>query len=69
MKVHFEGSIAGYGMEVEEKWRNEKLIPHKTKKCTGTMMSLGNEQYFTDDMDKVTCGLCIRCWNKFAKEN
>ena len=33
------------------------------------MMSLGNENYLTDDMDKVTCKLCIRRWNKYVREN
>lgn len=68
MKTHFEGRLAGSGSRALEAWENEKLIPYKTKKCNGMMMSIGNEKYFTDDMDKVTCKLCIRRWNKFVRE-
>lgn len=69
MKVHFEGACAGGGIDAVEAWKQEGLIPYKTKSCTGLMMKKGNEKFFTDDMDRVTCGLCIRRWNKFAREN
>jgi len=68
MKIHFIGEDAGSGMQALEAWDNEGLIPYKTRKCDGFMMKRGNEKYFTDNIDKVTCKLCIRRWNKLNRD-
>ncbi len=68
MKIHFIGESAGGGTEALASWEHEKLIPYLTKSCTGFMMPIGNEKFLTDDMDKVTCKLCIRRWNKYVRE-
>lgn len=71
VKIHFMKNDYKAGerpsIEALEAWNNEKLIPSVSKSCTGFMMELKNKKYLTDDMDKVTCGLCIRQWNKFVK--
>ena len=69
MKIHYIGRSAGEGADAIEAWKKEGLIPYRTKMCTGTMLRLGNEKYFSDDMDKVTCKLCLRMWNKYVREN
>lgn len=68
MKIHLIGESAGSGSEALESWEHDGLIPYKTKSCTGFMMKKGNENFFTHDIDKVTCRLCIRRWNKFVRE-
>ncbi len=69
MKVHLVGKeTSGGGVQALESWEKENLIPYKTKCCTGLMMSRGKEAFFTDDLSKVTCGLCIRRWNKFLRK-
>lgn len=68
MKIHLEQ----YDKETEVVlgiWEHEDVIPHLSRKCDGLMMSKGNEEYFTDDMDKVTCKRCIKMWNKFVRDN
>jgi len=68
MKVHLEGMSPGSGPEAYDAWKREGLIPDKTKACTGFMMPVGNESNFTTDPAKVTCGLCLRRWNKFVND-
>jgi hypothetical protein len=64
MKVHYIGESAGDSKEAYEAWENEGLIPEKTKLCTGFMMIKGNEDFFTNKVSDVTCGLCKRMLKK-----
>ena len=67
MKIHLQqkSEVAyGYYRQAIEAWDYEGLIPDLERKCDGLMMKKGNEKYFTDDIDKVTCKRCIKMWIK-----
>lgn len=67
MKIHFE-EILDAGIEALAIWQKENLIPYKIKKCTGLMMSKSCEAFFTDNIEKVTCKLCLKILEKENKK-
>lgn len=66
LKTHFV--VIEYGSEQAQRaWKNEKLIPHRTKFCDSLMLLKGRELDFTDDVDFVTCKKCLIKIQRYAE--